>query len=188
MDDISSIAAHLAAFRAPRRRPSTTSLFVVVATAVLALAPGCSQDDGASGDPWPDAPLVDLNDEAPVELADLADGTPTVVNFWASWCAPCRTEMPAFDQVADDLDGQVAIVGITDESELDAARDAADAADVSYPLLVDTDQVLLSDLGISGLPGTVFLDEDGNVIGRHLGKMDEDELTAEIEDRYGITT
>jgi thiol-disulfide isomerase/thioredoxin len=191
MDDISTIGSTPPA-PTPRRpaggAPRWRALPLVVASAAaIALLPACSSDDGASGEPWPEAPLVTLADEAPAALADLAGGTPTVVNFWASWCAPCRAEMPAFQQVADDLDGQVAIIGITDEDQLDAARDAADDAGVSYPLLVDTEQTLLSDLSISGLPGTVFLDEDGNVIGRHLGAMDEDDLLNEIEDRYGIT-
>jgi thiol-disulfide isomerase/thioredoxin len=184
MDDISSIDPHstLVSTR-PRRRPAAPVAALIVAFAIASLS-ACGKDEGGSGEPLPEVTLVSLADESP---AELPEGRPTVVNFWASWCAPCRSEMPAFERVADELGDQVAIVGITDEDELDAAREAAAATGVTYPLLVDTEQTLLTDLAITGLPATVFLDEDGDVVGRHLGELTTDELTREIEDRYGIT-
>jgi thiol-disulfide isomerase/thioredoxin len=184
MDDISSIDAHPALRSTrPAHRLAVPTTVLVVVLAVLSLT-GCGKDEEASAEPLPEVTLVSLDDESPAELPQQR---PTVVNFWASWCAPCRSEMPAFQRVADDLGDQVDIVGITDEDELTAAREAAEATGVTYPLLVDTDQTLLTDLGITGLPATVFLDEDGNVVGRHLGELTSQELTQEIEDRYGIT-
>lgn len=115
------------------------------------------------------------------------DGRPMVINFWASWCTPCRKEMPAFEQVANELGDQVTIIGVTDEADLDAARDAAAQAGVTYPLLVDEGLSVQADLDVTGLPATVFVDEDGTVVGKHLGALTEDELTTEIEDRYAIT-
>ncbi len=94
--------------------------------------------------------------------------------------------MPAFEEVSQDLDGKVVIVGVTDTLDLDGSREAADNAGVTYPLLVDEEQNLQVDLGIAGLPATVFVDEDGTIVGRHLGALTRDELTKEIEDRYGI--
>ena len=86
------------------------------------------------------------------------------------------------------LDGEVAIVGVTDERDLDAARDAADQTGVTYPLLADEGQTLLVDLEVSGLPGTVFVDADGTVVDRHLGALSADQLRDKIEDLYDITT
>ncbi len=166
----------------PRARPG-----VVAAALVLALAlvlPACAKKDQAATNPLPAATMTDLTTG---KAADWPTGKPLVVNFWASWCSPCRAEMPAFDQVANDLEGQVDIIGVTDDTDLDAAREAAAEAGVQYPLLVDVDQTLLIDLEITGLPGTVFVDADGQIIGRHLGALTEDELTKEIEDRYGIS-
>ncbi|MEZ5177765.1 MAG: TlpA disulfide reductase family protein [Acidimicrobiales bacterium] len=97
-----------------------------------------------------------------------------------------KKEMPAFEAVSQQLDGKVSIVGVTDTLDLDGSRAAADKAGVTYPLLVDEDQNLQSDLGIAGLPATIFVDADGKVVGRHLGALTEAELTKEIEDRYGI--
>ena len=150
--------------------------------------PACSDGSGgeASGDPLPAAALVDLDTGEAASWPD--DGTPVVVNLWASWCTPCRKEMPAFDEVSRRLDGEVTIVGVTDERDLDAARGAAEESGVTYPLLVDEDQTVLVDLGVTGLPGTVFVDAEGNVVGRHLGAMTASDLEQEIEDRYGITT
>ena len=81
---------------------------------------------------------------------------------------------------------EVAIVGVTDDLQRDAAVSAAETAGVSYPLRYDEDAALMTDLGITGLPATVFVDEDGTVLGRHLGALTEADLLAEIEDRYGI--
>ena len=185
MDDISTSAAPSSP-RSPRTRPARRLLpasVAVVSLAVAVLLPACSKKD-QTGTPLPEATLVDLQTEEP---ASLPEGTPLVVNFWASWCTPCRKEMPAFQAVADAAGDQVAIVGITDEDDREASREAAADAGATYPLYVDVDQSLLTDLEISGLPGTVFVDEDGDVIGRHLGALTEDELVKEIEDRYGIT-
>lgn len=173
MDDISSIGSLLPRFAR------------LTAVALLLVAPACARQDGGEGKPLPAASLSSLATGKPADLDP--DGTPMVINFWASWCTPCRAEMPAFERVHQDLGDQVTIVGVTDEDDHEAAADAARKAGVTYPLLVDDGQTLLTDLRVSGLPGTVFVDADGNVVGRHLGALTEAELTKEIEDRYGIT-
>jgi len=174
MDDISSIDS------------PTARLARFVAVALLLVVPACARHDTGEGEPLPDATLSSLSTGEPADLA--TDGTPLVINFWASWCAPCRAEMPAFERVHQGLGDQVRIVGVTDEDDHDASTEAAEAAGVTYPLLTDDDQTLLTDLKISGLPGTVFVDADGKVIGRHLGALTEAELMKEIEARYDITT
>lgn len=176
MDDISSISTPPAS----RRR----TLALCLALAFVAAA--CSHGDAKAGTKLPEANLTEL---ATGKAASWDAGDkPMVLNFWASWCTPCRAEMPAFEEVSKELGDQVAIVGVTDEDDLTAAKKAADKAGVTYPLLVDVDQTLLTDVGITGLPGTVFVDADGTIVGRHLGALTADELTKEIEDRYGITS
>jgi thiol-disulfide isomerase/thioredoxin len=153
--------------------------------AVLALAPAaCTRKDSSAGSPLPDVALSTLVGGTAMHWPD--DGKPVIVNFWASWCTPCRREMPAFQRVANKLGDRVHIIGVTDETNLANARKAATRSGVSYPLWVDEDQRLLIDLSISGLPGTVFADGSGKVLGRHLGALTEDELLSQIEDRYGI--
>lgn len=187
MDDISPIRTSATP---PAHRPSTSrrgaarALLALVALALVAV-PACSHGDQASGTPLPDATLHDLTTGKAASWP--AGGTPLIVNFWASWCTPCRKEMPAFEQVSKQVGAKVHIVGVTDEDNLTKAKKAAKTAGVTYPLLVDVDQTLLSDVGITGLPGTVFVDADGKIIGRHLGALSADQLTKEIEKRYGIT-
>lgn len=182
MDDITCIDPRT---DTPRRHDRPTpvvalALLIALVTALVA----CGGSDAASGKALPDAELTDLRTEEPADWG--AEGKPLVVNFWASWCTPCKTEMPAFEEVSQDFDGKVVIVGVTDTLDLDGSREAAEKAGVTYPLLVDEEQDLQVDLGIAGLPATVFVDEDGTIVGRHLGALTRDELTEEIEDRYGI--
>jgi thiol-disulfide isomerase/thioredoxin len=180
MDDISYIDPT----SAPDRTRGRTAVLAMLLVALVAGLVACGASDDGSGKALPDARLTDLRTE---EAADWgAEGKPLVVNFWASWCTPCKKEMPAFEEVAQDLDGKVVIVGVTDTLDLDGSREAAEKAGVTYPLLVDEDQDLQSDLGIAGLPATIFVDEDGTIVGRHLGALTRDELTREIEERYGI--
>ncbi|MEZ5139891.1 MAG: TlpA disulfide reductase family protein [Acidimicrobiales bacterium] len=183
MDDIGPIAPAPTAPPRPGRRLAA----LVLALALVLAACSGSGGGSAGADEGGDAlPAVRLTDLATGEDATWPEGTPLVVNLWASWCTPCRKEMPAFDEVAGQLEGKVAIVGVTDDLQRDAAVEAADKAGVSYPLRYDEDAALMTDLGITGLPATVFVDEDGTVLGRHLGAMTEADLLAEIEDRYGI--
>ncbi len=174
MDDISSIRPHRAPFA------------WLLAAALLLAVPACAKNDASNGKPVPKATLTSLATGKPADWD--AKGRPLVINFWASWCTPCRAEMPAFDRVHRTLGDKVAIVGVTDEDDHEAAAEAAKKSGATYPLLVDEDQTLLTDLQLSGLPGTVFVDADGNVIGHHLGALTEEELTTQIEDRYGITS
>lgn len=191
MDDISPIRTSATSSApspaaAPRpRRLGSAALVGLALVLALAAIPACSHGAQASGTPLPDATLHDLTTGKATSWS--ADGKPLVVNFWASWCTPCRKEMPAFEQVSKQVGDRVRIVGVTDEEDLTKAKKAAATAGVTYPLLVDVDQTLLSDVGITGLPGTVFVDAKGEIVGRHLGALTADQLTKEIEKRYGIT-
>lgn len=178
-----SIASTAPSASARRRRSPVGPLVAVALVASLVLT-ACSDDGGgqATDDALPTATLIDLQSE---EAAAWPEGTPLVINLWASWCTPCRKEMPAFEEVSQEVEGEVTIVGVTDETDLDAARDAAEQAGVTYPLLVDEGQTVLVDLEVTGLPGTVFVDEDGTILERHLGAMTATDLTNAIEEHYG---
>ncbi|MBL8472338.1 MAG: TlpA family protein disulfide reductase [Rhodocyclaceae bacterium] len=103
-----------------------------------------------------------------------------VVNFWATWCPPCREEMPAFSRLQEKLRGDgVRFVGIAVD-EADRVRAFAAAERVSYPLLVANFDVmkLMSGLGNRGqaLPYTLVLDKDGEIAASRLGVFPEAEL------------
>lgn len=180
MNDITYIDDPTPLLRHRHRAP----MWVVLGVVLLGLLAACGGSDDTAGKALPDLKLTDLRTEKAATWG--ADGKPLVVNLWASWCTPCKTEMPAFEQVSQDLGDQVAIVGLTDTMDLEGSRKAADKAGVTYPLLVDEEQRFQVELGIAGLPATVFVDADGKIVGRHLGAMTRDELAKEIKDRYGI--
>jgi len=111
-------------------------------------------------------------------LADY-DGTPVVVNMWATWCAPCVKEMPAFDTVAGEQT-DVKIIGVNVGDTADAATAFAADLGVTYPQFTDPDGLLSTALSVTGYPATAFIDADGKLLEVHQGAYTADELRAAI--------
>jgi len=123
-----------------------------------------------------------------VPLANI-QGTPTVVNFFSSTCTPCITEMPAFEEVYQDLgDEQVAFLGLAVADRVEAAQDLIEQTGVTYPTAQDPENAVFDALGGAVLPTTVLLDADGEVVATHHGELDADELRAFLADELGIAT
>lgn len=116
------------------------------------------RDDGL-----PDVSLACLGGGHDVRLSALR-GKPTVVNLWASWCGPCREELPIIQRFHEQAGKKVRVIGIDfqDPSPEGALR-LADASGVTYPLLADPDGRVRADLGVVGLPQTVFVDPSGRI-------------------------
>ncbi|MCC6237666.1 MAG: TlpA family protein disulfide reductase [Dehalococcoidia bacterium] len=107
-----------------------------------------------------------------------ARGKAVVLNFWASWCAPCREEMPRFERASRDLADRVVFVGVN-ATTLDsraAALDFADQLDVTFPLVFDEDGRVGGEYGVSALPATFFIDADGVLRAIALGPVLADRL------------
>ena len=127
------------------------------------------------------AQLPDLRG-VPVKLADLR-GKPLIVNFWATWCGPCKEEMPDFQRLAaGDLGKRVQIVGIGIDNSANM-RSFGEKLGITYPLLEGGSDALdmLNALGNSsgGLPYTIVLDGAGKQVSAHLGRMSYEELKAQ---------
>lgn len=118
---------------------------------------------GQAGQLVPDVSLACFADGAPVNLRAL--GRPAVVNFFASWCAPCRQELPALQRLADS--GGVLVLGVVTGDTRSAAASLGADLGVTFPAMFDPDKALLSRLGRAGLPVTVFLDAGGRVAYLH---------------------
>ena len=117
--------------------------------------------DRGSGQPASDFELI-LFDGQSLRLSDLR-GKVVVLNFWASWCPPCRAEMPDFEEMWRELQHQdVVFLGIAlSDSEKDA-RAFADATGVTYPLGMDQTGRIGRDYRVISLPTTFLIDRDGN--------------------------
>ena len=109
-----------------------------------------------------------------VEIARLG-GRPTVINLWATWCVPCRREMPAL-QAAHARHPDVQFLGVDTKDRNDWAQEFLPLVKVRYPQVVDSDGRLLAALRSPGLPVTVVLNRDGRVVGRQIGKISEARL------------
>lgn len=113
-------------------------------------------------------------------------GRPLVVNFWASSCTACITEMPAFERVHQAGGDQVAFVGLAVIDQQDAARDLAARTGVTYDLGFDQSGSIIGQLGGVVLPTTVFVGADGTIVESHAGELDEAELRDKIREHFGV--
>ncbi|HIT76809.1 MAG TPA: TlpA family protein disulfide reductase [Candidatus Avipropionibacterium avicola] len=139
-------------------------------------------------DGLPDLVLPCLGGGDDVRLAGLR-GTPMVVNVWAQWCGPCRTEAPHLAEVSDALADTVLFLGIDyNDPRPELAIDFAGAAGWSYPQVTDEERVVQPALQLAGPPMTVFVDADGRITHRHPGVITSaDQLRDLIAEHLGVS-
>lgn len=114
----------------------------------------------------PDFTVEDA-DGNPVSLSDFV-GKPVVVNFWASWCGPCKSEMPAFQQAWETYGEQVEflLVNLTDNQQetVASAKSFLATTEYTFPVYFDTQLSGAMAYGVVGIPATYFIDKDGYVV------------------------
>lgn len=141
--------------------------------ALLFVAGACSVDEERSPGstalpaPLPEITLEGLAGNPAVDLADVRG--PAVVNVWASWCGPCRDEMPILEEFSQKYAGEVDVLGIDyQDPNTDAVEEFLAETEVTYPLVSDVDGDI-SARGpfpyMQGLPFMAFVDADGQVVG-----------------------
>ena len=124
------------------------------------------------GDPVPDF-WLQLEDGRYVRLSDLR-GKPVVINFWATWCPPCRAEMPEFVKAAADDD--VIVLAVNDGEDRRLVEDFAAAFGMTMPVVLDRDSVLSERYLVQGLPTTYFVDSEGKLSSLAVGQLTPDAL------------
>ncbi len=107
----------------------------------------------------------------PERAVSRGDGRPTVVNLWASWCAPCLREMPLLEQVYEQSAGQVSFVGVDTQDERASAAGVLEFTGVTYEQREDPDGLVKSALRAPGLPVTVVYDSRGGEVDRRYGEI-----------------
>lgn len=114
---------------------------------------------------------------------DDTRGSIVVLNFWASWCGPCRTEMPAFDTAAHRYHERgVVVVGLATKDNENAAQTFAREIGATYILGFDQGDAIAANYSIYGLPSTLFIDRNGKIARRVPGILSETQLTAYIDE------
>jgi cytochrome c biogenesis protein CcmG, thiol:disulfide interchange protein DsbE len=184
----------------------------LAALLLLVLLGGCTE--GAADGPAAPTPVADVDTvldpcpqqgDQPVEGATTlpavtldclgggtldtgrAPGSPTVLNLWASWCTPCREELPVLQGLADAAAGKVQVVGVISKDGVPQADSFATDAGVSFPGAFDGEGQLMAELGLPGLPATYFLDAAGAVVHTETGPVDSlDELEGLVAEHLGV--
>ncbi|WCO68008.1 redoxin family protein [Iamia majanohamensis] len=175
---------------APPRRWTQRRTWVIglVAAATLTLVTFAltqlreSADDSLLSHDKRPAPSFELPDlRAPAQTVRVEPGVPSVVNVWASWCVPCRREMPALQAAHRDLGDRVRFIGINHQ---DARRDALDfvaRTGVTYPSGFDPDGDVARSFGAFGLPTTYFVSRTGQIVATKTGEVTPEQLRSEID-------
>jgi cytochrome c biogenesis protein CcmG/thiol:disulfide interchange protein DsbE len=136
-------------------------------------------DELVVGDPAPDAELPVLGGDETGSLADFR-GRWVLVNFWASWCDPCRTEAPALEDFQRRHAGpRFTVLGIDQRDLTDDALEFVEEYELSYPQLRDAEGDRADPFGMTGLPESFLVDPDGRIALIRRGPVDEEYL-----DRY----
>jgi thiol-disulfide isomerase/thioredoxin len=157
------------------RRPGLRGLAVVAVVGVLILIVVLSGTSGSgTGRAAPQLPTEVL--VPPRMTLESLRGKPSAVNFWASWCDPCRKETPELERLYWSLHGEAQLIGV-DYSD---ARDSAEAFirefGVTYPVLRDPDGQVGDRYGVTGLPTTAILNSKGQIVQLLRGPQTEDSV------------
>lgn len=140
--------------------PITSALFVaVIVFAIYQRLPLYLNAMEMTGKPAPDFALKDLNGNL-VHLSDFR-GRKVAINFWATWCAPCRLEIPVLNSLYPTLDTKVfSLLAISSESKKEIS-DFISVNPIVYPVLIDDDYSIASNYNILAYPTFIYIDENG---------------------------
>jgi cytochrome c biogenesis protein CcmG/thiol:disulfide interchange protein DsbE len=183
--------------RRPRSRWQVAAIALAVVAGAGAIAFGLlkpAPDKTAPGKEVPDFALARLDGKGTISYDDLR-GSPLVINFWASWCIPCKSEVPLFQEAWDTFEDEgVTILGVALKDAPQNARTFVRDHGVTYPVVVDPDETLAKAMNVTGLPETFFVDAEGNLraIGGNTGAVvrgaiSQDLLTDQIKEMLTVS-
>jgi cytochrome c biogenesis protein CcmG/thiol:disulfide interchange protein DsbE len=185
--------------RTPRTRSPSFRILVALVPAlafigVLWIGLARTGSEAESGSPAPSFDLPLLDGSGSLSDDDLR-GRPVVINFWASWCIPCREEAPLLEKTWRAYrDRGIMFLGVNIKDAKSDAKRFVEEFDITYPTVRDLNQSLTRDFGVKGLPETFFVDDRWTFIGTIsgaetgdqqgtvvLGAISEEELLSQVE-------
>ena len=139
-----------------------------------------SRDDSVSTDIF--SLPVSLTDGRETTLGNFVSetGQPLIVNFWATWCAPCLEELPMFESSNQRFKDEINFLGINVSDSPTKAKEMIAATEISYLTGSDPEGNFLVELGVVGLPATVFISRQGELIDLHIGQISSADLDMKI--------
>ena len=130
--------------------------------------------------PAPGFELTSLTGES-IQLADYG-GKPILLNFWATWCAPCRLEMPAFQSRFDKYQGELAVVAVNNAESPEDVQAFVDELNLTFDILLDPEAEVQRLYLVRGYPTSVLIDANGIIRIQHIGLMTEDQLDSYLQE------
>lgn len=155
---------------------------------ILLLCAACASEqadpnDGTAMTPFP-APgftLEALN--GGTFSLDSMRGRWVILNFWATWCAPCTDEMPALQTIASERSGQVALFGINMHESAEDIRSYMARFHLTFPMLLNPDEAMSANYRLElGIPQTVIVTPDGQIVWHKFGAIDLDSFRSTLDD------
>jgi cytochrome c biogenesis protein CcmG/thiol:disulfide interchange protein DsbE len=170
---------------AARLKLGAQALAVALVAGLLALliwkvAQG-SQNEAKIGKPAPDFTLGRLDRPGSLQLSSLR-GKVVVLNFWASWCQPCKLEAPDLAASAKKWSGRVVVLGVDVNDPSGDARGFMRKYGITYPIVHDNKNVTSPKYGLTGLPETFFLDRRGRIVSHVISEIEAADLQRGVEE------
>jgi thiol-disulfide isomerase/thioredoxin len=137
-------------------------------------------------DPAPEFKLTGL-DGRPINLAE-SHGKVILLNFWATWCGPCRAEIPDLIELQNKYKGRLQILGlVVDDDDQDAIKEFVDRYGINYPVAIASGDIRIKYGGIGALPTSFMLDSEGRIVQKHEGLRDPVLYETEIRSLLGLS-
>ncbi|MFZ0478445.1 MAG: TlpA disulfide reductase family protein [Terriglobales bacterium] len=157
-------------------------IVTLVIAAVLALAVSSCRRTGNSANSSKQAPDFSLTDVSghPLRLADY-HGKVVILDFWATWCEPCKQEIPHLIELQNKYPQRLQVIGISMDDDGDPVRAFQQQYKMNYPVAVGSARLADQYGGVLGLPITFVIDSNGRIIARHIGAANFSDIEAEVQ-------
>jgi len=156
---------------------------VVIGLSAIAFSSGSKEARPEVGYTAPDFTLSDL-DGNPVKLSDFR-GQVVYLNFWATWCPPCREEMPAIEAIHKEMGDKVKVLAVNIEGTRDEVSAFAREFGLSFPIVLDSDLSVARKYLVRGIPVSLFIDKDGVIRAKYVGGLTKDKMAQAIRKASG---